>query len=184
MRWMTFKGIVVGYFDTLIIWGDRFMHVVCVWEWKRLLLQCRIVVLNYLSVIEVAPRDDNVTNACRTWMTWPWTPRVKVKQHKSQMKRYEARHIMVQIQRDTIIILELQPSRIRAALFLSLNINLLRRSKKACIRFMWSPPVFSRAGRSCVFLSKEVPKKHRKARHSGLPAWRQNLKNPRRRSRR
>lgn len=92
------------------------MHVVCVWEWKRLLLlQYRIVVLNYLSVIEVAPRDDTVTNACRPWMTWPWTPRVKVKQHKSQMKRYEARHIMVQIQRDTIIILELQPSRIRAA---------------------------------------------------------------------
>ena len=63
-------------------------------------------------------RDRGCSTGCwkclQAMIAWPWTPRVKVKQQESQMKRYEARHIMVQIQRDTIFNQESQPSRVRA----------------------------------------------------------------------
>lgn len=98
----------------------RSLLVVCVWEWERL-----IITSVPRCCFKLFERDRGCSTGWYCYkplaghwcMAWPWTPRVKVKQHKSQMKRYEARHIMVQIQRDTMINLELQPSRIRAALY-------------------------------------------------------------------
>jgi len=180
MRWTTFKGIVVGYFDTFIIWGDRFM--LSVWESERFLIITSVP----HCCFKLFERDRGCSTGWYCYKRLQAIDGVAVDaKGKGEATQIADEEIWSKTHHGADTKGHNDHSGITAfknqsRTLLSLSINLLRRSKKACIRFMWSPPVFSRAGRSCVCLSKEVPKKHRKAQHSGLPAWRQNLEKSRR----